>query len=59
MEYIQLKTKEEFKDTMYLYSKKHKLYMWCFFKEQTCYIPEEDTFISLEKAKNLKFNLKK
>ena len=59
MEYIQLMTKEDFKKVIKQYNKKHKLYMWDFYEEQTCYLPKEDTFISLEKAMILGFNLKK
>jgi len=50
MKYIQLKSKEQFREVMQEYDKKHKLHMWDLFKETTCYIPEEDCFISLDKA---------
>jgi len=50
MKYIQLKTKEQFKETMTQYNSKWKLYMWDHFKENTCYIPDENCFISLDKA---------
>lgn len=55
MKYIQLKSKEQFKEVMKEYSKtdKWKLYMWDLFRENTCYIPTEDYFISLDKAEKL------
>lgn len=53
MKYIILDTKDKFNEVMKLYGKtdKWQLYLWNFFKENTCYIPEEDSFINLEKAK--------
>lgn len=51
MEYIQLHTKENFKTVMNNYQKKHSLYMWDHFKSETCYIPAENCFISLQRAK--------
>jgi hypothetical protein len=48
---IQLKTKEEFKEAKKKYEGKSsiswKMYMWYWFKENTCYIEEEDCFIGL------------
>lgn len=53
MKYIQLKTKEQFKEVMKEHNKKHNSYMWDGFKENTCYVPSEDYFISLDKAEKL------
>ena len=53
MEYIQLKTKEQFKEVMKKYNKNWKLYMWGTFRENTCYLPSENYFISLDKAEKL------
>lgn len=53
MKYIQLKTKEQFKEVMSQYNKDWKPYMWDTFRENTCYIPEENCFISLDKAVRL------
>ena len=55
MEYIRLATKEDFKKAMKTYDKKWRLYMWELFKKNTCYVPSEDYFISLEKAEKLGF----
>lgn len=52
--YIQLKTKEDFISIMKLYKSNWKIYMWDLFKENTCYIPGENCFISLDKAKEKK-----
>jgi hypothetical protein len=53
MKYIQLKTKEDFRNTMKEYNKDWKLYMWDTFKGDTCYVPSENYFISLDKAEKL------
>lgn len=55
MEYIQLKTKEQFKQAMKEHNKTDKWgdWMWNHFKENTCYVPSEDYFISLDKAEKL------
>ena len=53
MKYIILKTKEQFKEVMKIYSKDWKLYMWDAFKSDTCYVPSENYFISLDRAKKL------
>lgn len=50
MRYIQLKSKEHFKVAMKQYKKDWKPYMWNTFKEDTCYLPEENCFLSLSKA---------
>jgi hypothetical protein len=53
MDYILIKTKEDFKKVRTKYKSDNlcwKLYMWDFFKEKTCYIPDEDCFISQKKA---------
>ena len=50
--YIRLKTKQQFKEVV---SDKWKgrEFFWDAFKEETCDIPEEETFISLNRAKKL------
>lgn len=53
MKYIQLKTKQQFNTVMKEYDKKHKDWMWDHFRENTCYIPSENIFISLDKAQKL------
>jgi len=53
MNYIQIQNKSDFHKIVK--SKKWKSYMWDLFKENTCYIPDEDCFISLEKAENGKY----
>lgn len=53
MKYIQLKTKQQFKDVMKEYNKKHESWMWEAFRENTCYVPSENYFISLDKAEKL------
>lgn len=50
MKYIQLHSKKQFQEVMGQYNAKWKTYMWDLFKENTCYIPEENCFISLDKA---------
>lgn len=55
MKYIILKTKEDFNNIMKKYNKNWKDYLWDSFKENTCYIPSENCFISLEKAKEFKY----
>lgn len=55
MEYIQIKTKREFRRIVK--NTKHKLYMWDLFRENTCYVPEEDCFISVSKARELGFKI--
>lgn len=50
MNYIQLKSKEHFKEVMKQYNSKWKAYMWDYFESDTCYIPEENCFISLDKV---------
>lgn len=51
---IQLKSKEAFKKCAEKYKNKStlgwKMYMWDWFKENTCYMPSKDCFISLERA---------
>ena len=56
MNYIILKTKDDFRKAMKIYKKDWKLYMWDFFKENTCYIPSENYFINLDKAKKLGYS---
>ena len=53
MEYIQLKTKEQFKEVMKEYNTTWKDWMWDGFRENTCYVPSENYFISLDKAEKL------
>ena len=50
MEYIQLKTKEQFKSVMKEYNSNWGIWMWDAFRENTCYVPSENYFISLDKA---------
>ena len=62
MKYIHLKTKQDFKKAKNIYINEEssicwKMYMWDFFKSKTCYIPQEDCFISLDKAQKLGFEL--
>jgi len=56
---IRLKSREDFKKCANEYKDKSTLkwemFMWDWFKEDTCYMPEEDCFISLDKAIKLKF----
>lgn len=47
---IQLHTKQQFEEVMKLYDKDWKVWMWDTFRNETCYIPEENCFISLSKA---------
>jgi hypothetical protein len=54
-EYIILKTKDDFRNTMKVYNKDWEIYMWDSFRENTCYIPSENCFVSLDKAKELGF----
>ena len=59
---IQIKSREEW----FILKKKYKEYsnkewgigLWNYFKEETCYIPEDDCFINLEKAIKLKLTIK-
>lgn len=57
MKYILLKTKDDFKRIKEEYKNISKtcwkMYMWDLFRSKTCYVPNEDCFISLDKAKNL------
>ena len=53
MEYIQLKTKEHFKEVMKEYNTTWKDWMWDRFRENTCYLPSENYFMSLDKAEKL------
>ena len=53
MNYILVKTKDHFKQLMAQYEREWKLYMWDAFKEKTCYIPNENCFISLNRAEKL------
>jgi hypothetical protein len=58
MEYVQLKTKQDFKKAKEKYISAGseicwKMYMWDFFRSKTCYIPQEDCFISLDKAQKI------
>jgi hypothetical protein len=60
---IRLRSKEDFKKCRDEYkgvsSISWKMYMWSFFRSETCYIPSQDCFISLDKAIELKmFNIK-
>lgn len=57
MECIRLKTKQEFEDVMKGRNKSWGLYMWDTFRENTCYIPEYNCFVSLNRAIELKFNI--
>lgn len=54
---IQLKTKEQFNKVMQEHNKTWKDWMWDTFKKDTCYIPSENCFISLEKAKELGYDI--
>ena len=56
MKYIQLHTKEDFKSVMKKYNNGAHLYMWEHFKNETCYVPDKGFFISLEKAKQIKYS---
>lgn len=47
---IRLKTKQQFKDIKEQHNLSWKLYMWNYFKDETCYIPQEKVFISLDRA---------
>ena len=62
MEFIRLKTKEDFKTAREEYKNSSsvcwKMYMWNFFRGNTCYIPEQDVFISLDKAEKFGMSLK-
>lgn len=49
MTYIRLKTKEQFKETVGDKWKK-ETWLWDTFREETCYIPLENCFISLDRA---------
>jgi len=53
MKYIQIKTKDEFKELIKSTKWKGSSFLWDHFRENTCYIPSEDCFISLEKALKL------
>lgn len=47
---IRLETKDAFNKAKSKYKFRHKLSSWNWFKSDTCYIPEDDCFISLDKA---------
>lgn len=49
------KCRDEVKDNSYL---SWKPYEWSWFKEKTCYYPDEDCFISLGRAEELGFEVK-
>ena len=53
--YIRLKTKEQFDEVI---KDRSKTWMWNSFKEDTCYLPEEKSFISLNKAIQLGYEEK-
>lgn len=36
---------------------KGQSYMWNYFQDETCFIPEENYFISLDKAKKLGYEI--
>lgn len=55
MNYIIIKNRKDFKPLMKKYNSKWKAYLWDTFQDETCYIPEKDCFISLQKAKEVKF----
>ena len=56
---IRLQTKEDFKEAKEKYKDTSKacwkIYMWDLFKSKTCYITEEDCFISFDKALELNY----
>jgi len=54
---IQLKTKQQFKEVMLQHKAKWKVWMWDTFREETCYIPSENCFISLDRAKKLDYEI--
>jgi len=54
---IQLTSIDKFKLIMHKYNKDWKQYMWSTFRENTCYIPNEDCFISLDKALELNYKV--
>ena len=62
MEFIRLKTKEDFKTAREEYKNSSsacwKMYMWDFFRIRTCYVPEQDIFINLDKAEKFGFTEK-
>ena len=47
---IRLRTKEQFKQVMKEYNCSWELFMWNHFKDETCFIPQEKVFISLNRA---------
>lgn len=53
-DYIILKTKEDFKEVIKNYKSKWRscAWFWNNFKENTCYIPTQDCFSSLDKVIN-------
>jgi len=53
MKYIQLKSKEHFREVMKEYNKDWKDFLWNHFRGNTCYVVDEDYFINLEKAQKL------
>jgi len=53
VKYIQLKTKEQFKEVMKEYNSKYQDWMWDTFRGNTCYVPEGNFLISLDKALKL------
>jgi len=54
VEYIQLKSKKHFVEVMGQYGVNHKSWIWDTFKENTCYIPKENCFISLDRVNLIK-----
>lgn len=59
MEYVIIQNKKDFKPLMKKYNSKWETqpFLWDTFKEETCYIPSEDCFISLKRAKELNYKL--
>ena len=54
MKYVRLKTLEDFKK--HVTGKWAKdIWLWNTFRENTCYVPSEQFFISLDRAKQLNY----
>jgi len=51
-QYIRLKTKEQFKEVV-SDKWKGKVWLWDTFRDDTCYVPDREYFISLSRAKEL------
>ncbi len=62
MKAIQLKSPQDFKKCRDEFKDKSnacwEMHIWNYFESSTCYIPSGDCFISLERAKQLKFDIK-